>query len=365
MQLPSGILADSWGPRKSISFFFTIAAAGSILMGLSSNIGSAILGRVLVGIGVSTIFVSNFKLLSEWFNSREFGIMGGLFVAVAGLGSFASTIPLAWLSVLIGWRQSLIMVGFVTFAIGGVIYLVVRDSPGGEGRRTSRPSPVEDPPGKVREGVLGGMRQILSSRHFWPVPVWAFFGAGIFFSLAALWGGPYLIHVYGLTRTEAGAALSMFAFGLIAGGPFQGVCANRFGRKPIAVATSLTLLLISGIFFAFTDSLPLALVYPLFFGIAFSIGSTGSLQATICKEMFPPAIAGSAIGAGNLFAMLGAACWQVLMGITVTMGEKHVTSIYPVSGYRRIFLLCVFASLVSLGSSLLVRETLPRIAKAD
>jgi MFS family permease len=361
MQLPSGILADSWGPRKSISFFFIIAAAGSILMGLSPNIGVAVLGRVLVGFGVSTLFVSNFKLLSEWFNPREFAIMGGLFIAVAGLGSFASTVPLAWLSSLIGWRQSLIIVGFVTLAIGGVIYLVVRDRPAekdGQGSLTAVPS--GERPTAVHESILGSLRQIFASKQFWPVPVWAFFSAGIFFSLAALWGGPYLIHVYGLTRTEAGGVLSMFAVGLIAGGPVQGVSANRFGRKPVLVSGSFILLLILCVFFVFTDRLPLYLLYLLFFGIAFSAGSTGSLQAIVCKEMFPPAIAGTAIGAGNLFAMLGGACWQVLMGIAVTLGEKQVTNIYPVAGYRRIFLLCVVASAISVGATLCLRETLPR-----
>jgi MFS family permease len=366
MQLPSGILADSWGPRKSISFFFIIAAAGSILTGLSPNIGVAVLGRVLVGLGVSTLFVCNFKLLSEWFNPREFAIMGGLFVAVAGLGSFASTVPLAWLSGLIGWRMSLILVGFVTLAMGAVIYLVVRDRPAGrDWLGPPMAAPLGGRPTEVREGLLGGMRRIFASKQFWPVPVWTFFGAGIFFSLAALWSGPYLIHVYGLTRTEAGAVLSMFAVGLIAGGPVQGVCANRFGRKPVLVGTSLILLLISGVFFVFTDCLPLYLVYLLFFGIAFSIGSTGSLQATVCKEMFPPAIAGTAVGAGNLFAMLGAACWQVLMGIVLTLGEKDATNIYPVSGYRRIFFLCVAASVVSVCSALCLRETLPRSVRID
>ncbi len=365
MQLPSGMLADSWGPRKSISFFFIIAAAGSILMGLSPNIGTAILGRVLVGLGVSTLFVCNFKLLSEWFNPREFAIMGGLFIAVAGLGSFASTIPLAWLSGLIGWRNSLIVIGFVTLAIGAVIYLVVRDRPAGKDPRGSPTGLLEEHPMKAHEGIFGGMRRIFASKQFWPVPVWTFFSPGIFFSLAALWGGPYLIHVYGLTRTEAGTALSMFAVGMIAGGPVQGICANKFGRKPVLVGTSIILLLISVIFFVYTDRLPLYLVYLLFFGMAFSVGSTGSLQATVCKEMFPPAIAGTAVGAGNLFAMLGAACWQVLMGIAVTLGEKHTTNIYPVSGYRRIFLLCVVASVVSVGSSLCLRETLPRSMKTD
>ena len=363
MQLPSGILADFWGPRKSISFFFVIAAAGSILTGLSPNIGIAVLGRVLVGLGVSTLFVCNFKLLTEWFNPREFAIMGGLFIAVAGLGSFASSVPLAWLSGLIGWRMTLILVGFVTLVIGALIYLVVRDRPGEKGLPISH-NPFQERPAEAR-GLLGGIREIAASRDFWPVPIWTFFSAGIFFSLAALWGGPYLVHVYGLTRTEAGAVLCMFAVGLIAGGPVQGVCANAFGRKPVVVIASLVMLLISSVFFIFTDRLPLYLLYLLFFGIAFSVGSTGSLQATICKEMFPPAIAGTAVGAGNLFAMLGGACWQVMMGIAVTLGENNVTNIYPVSGYRRIFLLCVIAGVISVGSALCLRETLPHNVKGD
>jgi MFS family permease len=362
MQLPSGILADSWGPRKSISFFFIIAAAGSILTGLSTNIGTAIFGRVLVGLGVSTLFVSNFKLLTEWFNAREFGIVGGIFIAVAGLGSFASTVPLAWISGLVGWRMTLIIVGFVTLAIGALIYLVVRDRPaeGGGGRSVTL---CRERPEEARAGLLWGIRQIFASKRFWPVPIWTFFSSGIFFSLAALWGGPYLVHVYGLTRTEAGAVLSMFAVGLIAGGPVQGVCANAFGRKPVIVIGSLVMLLISSIFFIFIDSLPLYLLYLLFFGIAFSAGATGSLLATICKEMFPPAIAGTAVGAGNLFAMLGGACWQVIMGTVVTLGENNVTNIYPVSGYRRIFLLCVIAGVISVGAALFVRETLPEAGR--
>ncbi|MDX9815458.1 MAG: MFS transporter, partial [Smithellaceae bacterium] len=29
MQIPAGLLADSWGPRRSITFFFAFAAAGA------------------------------------------------------------------------------------------------------------------------------------------------------------------------------------------------------------------------------------------------------------------------------------------------------------------------------------------------
>jgi sugar phosphate permease len=36
MQLPAGLLSDSWGPRRSISLFFTVAFIGSVMLGLDA-----------------------------------------------------------------------------------------------------------------------------------------------------------------------------------------------------------------------------------------------------------------------------------------------------------------------------------------
>ena len=37
MQIPAGLLSDSWGPRRSIALFFIIGAVGSILLGLEQS----------------------------------------------------------------------------------------------------------------------------------------------------------------------------------------------------------------------------------------------------------------------------------------------------------------------------------------
>lgn len=37
MQLPTGLMADSWGPRKTVSSFFVLAGIGSIIMGVGSQ----------------------------------------------------------------------------------------------------------------------------------------------------------------------------------------------------------------------------------------------------------------------------------------------------------------------------------------
>ncbi len=45
------------------------------------------LGRLLVGLGVSVIFISVLKVMSEWFDESEFGKMSGLTSFVGNMGS--------------------------------------------------------------------------------------------------------------------------------------------------------------------------------------------------------------------------------------------------------------------------------------
>ncbi|MGD8974284.1 MAG: MFS transporter [Desulfobacterales bacterium] len=51
MQLPAGLLSDSWGPRKTFTLFFCVAFAGSVILGISPNVYVAIGGRTIVGLG--------------------------------------------------------------------------------------------------------------------------------------------------------------------------------------------------------------------------------------------------------------------------------------------------------------------------
>ena len=72
MQLPAGLLSDSWGARKSVSSFLLIAFIGSMILAAAPDALWAIIGRVLVGLGVSVLFVPFMKVMSEWYTTREF-----------------------------------------------------------------------------------------------------------------------------------------------------------------------------------------------------------------------------------------------------------------------------------------------------
>ena len=129
MQLPAGLLSDSWGPRKTITLFFIIAFAGSVILGFAPSVFLAILGRTLVGIGIAMLFVATMKVLAEWFKKKEFAMMTGILMAMGGLGSLTATVPLALLSGWIGWRFSFVFVGILTLVLAVMIWVFVYDRP--------------------------------------------------------------------------------------------------------------------------------------------------------------------------------------------------------------------------------------------
>ena len=129
MQLPSGLLSDSWGPRKTIVIFFALAGAASIFLGTVESLGLAIMARAFVGLGVAMLFVPTMKVLTNWFRTDEFARMAGMLLAVGGLGGYTASRPLAWLSELLGWRGSFVAIGAATLVVAIAIWFLVRNTP--------------------------------------------------------------------------------------------------------------------------------------------------------------------------------------------------------------------------------------------
>ena len=95
MQIPTGILVDSVGPRRALTVGGLVAAAGSVLLAMSPDLGVALVGRTLVGLGVSVVFIALLKLIALWYDERQFATMVGLSLLLGNLGSMLAGAPLA------------------------------------------------------------------------------------------------------------------------------------------------------------------------------------------------------------------------------------------------------------------------------
>jgi sugar phosphate permease len=357
MQLPAGLLSDSWGPRNTITCFFIVAFIGSIILGLAPSALWAIVGRTIVGLGVAMLFVPTMKIVAEWFHQREFAVMAGLLLAVGGIGSLTAATPLVWLSTAFGWRHSFLLVGGFTLVLAILVRLFVYDRPADRGW-----PPPNHPGGKEAEavGLMQGMRMVLTCPHFWPLAIWFFFDFAVFFSFAGLWGGPFLMHVYGMSKAEAGRILTMLAMGLVVGAPLLSWLSDKvFGRrKPVVLLCGIIMLILSAVLVLFTDRIPLGGLYALYFLFTVCGNAIGAVVFTMNKELFPVRIAGTATGLVNLFPFAGAAIFQPLIGfILESYGKTGDT--FSLAGYKAAFITFFFSILIAVSAALFARETAP------
>ena len=362
MQFPAGLLSDSLGPRKSVTFFLIIASAGSIIFGFAPTIKIAFLGRVMVGLGVSMVFIPTMKILSQWFHPHEFAFMTGILNAVGGIGVLAATWLLAVMTLFFGWRLSFELIGCCTFIIVVLVWLIVSDRPedkgwpslGELGKEKGKVSgPVKQIP------LLQGVRRVISEKYFWPVAIWFFLDCGVFFAFGGLWGGPYLMDVYGMTRAQAGTVLSMIAWGMIIGSPPLGFLSDKVmkSRKKPFILCNLVLVIELAFLSIFPAGLPRIALYSFFFVFSICASSVVIFAFTNIKELFPVEIAGTSTGMVNLFPFLGGAIFMPLLGRVLDAYQKSDTGGYSIEAYSMLIFILLGAAVLSLICTFLTKET--------
>lgn len=358
MQIPVGLLADSWGPRKTVTFFTLLAAAGALLFGLAPSFGVATTARIIVGLGLSGVFVPAMKTLAEWFRPREYAKISGVLMAVGGIGWLSASTPLALVTKSFGWRTGFIAIGLITVILSVLTWLFLVDSPKKKGYPEINVRPAATGAQK-KMGLWAGIKLVFSTPRFWPLALWCFCNGSILFSFNGLWAGPYLRDIYGLSKPAIGNILSMVAVGMVVGSPLLGYLSDNIlkSRKRVLVICSLITVIEWAFFYVFYQSLSVPLLYAFFFVIGVCIGASVIITFTATKEIFPLEMAGTSVSCVNLFGFVGGVIYQPLIGYFMDMAGK-VDGRYLPQGYKKAFLLLFVTSIVYLLSTLFVKDEL-------
>src|SRR3954467_14271320 len=127
-QVIGGWVADRWGARKSLAVFGAIWSAATIFMGLTSTLAGMLIGRVLVGVGVSALPTAT-RAMADWTPAGKRGFAQGITHSAARLGNAITPPLVAWLIAIVTWRGSFVMLGMVSmvWAVAWAIYF--RDNP--------------------------------------------------------------------------------------------------------------------------------------------------------------------------------------------------------------------------------------------
>ena len=278
-QIPVGVLLDRYGSTVLLLAGAVLMTVGQAIMATVSDVGLAILARVLVGAGDACTFTAVMRLLPEWFRPGQVPTLAQITGLVGQAGQLVSVTPLALAVAAFGWMPGFLGVSAVGLLSILLAFVVLRDAPGqrtaferltgrtgaatrrsamlatgpATGQFVGPPStsliPVVGGPrarrrsAEGREALFTRVRRLLSipgvRLAFWihfvtPFPAHVFL---------LLWGTPFLTGGLGVSAPAAGGLLSLTVVSSMVAGFLLGPISSRFIERRVALVVAVTLLI--------------------------------------------------------------------------------------------------------------------------
>lgn len=337
-QIPTGILADRYGPRYVGSGGAVVLSTGAIAFTLSNGYLSAFFSRALIGLGSSVIFVTILRFCANWYRTDEFATMTGLTAGIAGLGAIFATTPLAYAVEWFGWRESIWGLAAFGFVAGGAVFVLARRTPKSAGLE-----PIEDVPDQPSVSLAETgqhLRDLLRDPEQWLLSLIFFSVSGTVLTIMGLWGIPYLVVVYDMSVTSASTYTLLGSIGILIGSPAVGWVSDRIGYRIRPLLVGLAGFTVALAVIPALGKPPLSVIAVVYFLIGFCLGF-GMLSLSIVKERYPAEASGVATATVNGAGFFGATIIPTVMGALLDRYRTDEvvagTVAYTEFGYRVAF----------------------------
>jgi len=320
-QLPLGVLLDRFGPRKTEAFLLLFAGLGAFVFAKAETLAGLVIGRALIGFGVSACLMAAFKAYVLWFPRERWPLVNGFQMAAGGLGALAATTPVEAALQITDWRGIFSGLAILTILVAVAVLVVVPEKEGHQ-------------QGESLRAQLEGVKQVFTSLEFWrAAPLTTMSQAG-FLAIQGLWAGPWLRDVAHLERMAVAKVLFGVAVAMVAGFILLGGLAERLARSGISVLT--TAVTGMGLFMVVQALIilgPAELAKPLWVVFGF-IGTSGIIAYAALSRRFPTHLSGRVTTGVNLLVFIAAFAGQWAIGAIIGLWPVSEAGNYSLAGYR-------------------------------
>ena len=356
MQIPTGLLVDSWGARRLLIGGSVAAAGGTLLFGMTTSYPLASVGRAIVGGSTAVGWVVTLKLATHWFPKRRFAMLSGLGLMMGNIGALFAQVPLRLLVEHYGWRAVALGSAACVLGIGAAAWGFVVNDPFDKGYASNAPAELRRTSHLTIGGLLRDFPRLFTFRNTWLIFLAQGGFVGAMLSFTGLWGPAYLKQRFALSSTDAAAVCSVMIVCWAVASPLAGHFSDAIGRrKPIYLGGAIIAAM--GWTVMFYTALPLAVFTLVAAVTSFACGAV-VVAFAFAKESVPVRFLGTISGAVNVGNMLGPTLLQPAIGWVLDQRWSGAfvagARVYSVDAFHAAFTLLVAWAVLS---SLLIALT--------
>lgn len=236
MAIPSGLIVDRWGIKKAGILAQTLLALGWLITYISPSFASVLVGRVVIGLGGTTMGVMGASAVVQWFKPKELMLPMGLWAA--GL-----PLTVSWGEVLAGvivstssFRNAFLAGVIIAIISLTVVMAIVKPGPFKHEQESEK---VRQDNSKHTKGVMG-WDDVLKNKDFWKFNFALFLAIIPFMGVTTFWVVWLTVGKSIASEITASSITSLIGVLGIFGAAVAGYIASRIGRsKPVFVVPSL------------------------------------------------------------------------------------------------------------------------------
>jgi MFS family permease len=345
MQIPSGLLFDFHNPRMIISTAILTCSLGALCFSFSINIYTAILARLLMGLGSAFAFISVLVVSADLFSHKYFALLTGITQMLAAIGAMMGQIPLSILVLKFGWRHVMIYIAVIGFLLTFLIWTFVN---------YERQEDIDIYSTKSVRSIFKKLKLIVQVKQTWLIGLYAFLLWAPMSGFTSLWGIPYLETAFNLTHTKAASFAALMWIGLAIASPLLGWFSTAIHRRilPLWLSAFVGLLGFAVVLFSPAH----ANLWMISIGILLAGAACAgqALSFSLIKDINSPRQKATAIAFNNMAVVISGAFFQPIIGKLLSAFHSHhimTTSVYSINAFRYsllLILLCyLFATILA------------------
>lgn len=343
LQIPAGFLCDKFGLKHILILSSIICIFALVLFSTAHTLQTAIVARILMGLGASCAAVIMILICKEYFNASWFPILVGIAQFACNVGALCGQYPLTFLSSSLGWRTTVLILSIIPFfmIISANIFI----------KKDRKKKQIDT---NALSSFILQAKEVFRNKNNWQIGIYAMLLWTPFYIFASLWGIPFLSEKMGISVTDSSRLIAIAWLGSGVGSILLGVMSSFLQKRKICILFSATLGILVFPFLILINIQNTMIMAGILF--LFGIASSGqALSFAMIDDHNHSAILGTASGFNNTVIMVGPMLIDPVIGALLRFnwdGTMHDgVPFYSVANFQLAFLLMpvLFAASMMIG----------------